>query len=164
MTSQSTLMVLSFKNFKSTACLNDRPINLWISIVLPLCFPRADSLFILLCVDLGSIPYSAVIQPSLDPRIHLGTPFSMVAVQMTCVSPNLTNAEPSACLFTPISISIGLIWFSCLLLILVMDILYLFKWFYNSEREENLLWKIFYIYRHYFCWSRVAQTWAHYQT
>ena len=48
---------------RSTIDLKLRPINLCISCVLPDCFPFAASLSILVFVDLGSIPYSAVTQP-----------------------------------------------------------------------------------------------------
>ena len=37
--------------------------------------------------------------------IHFGTLSSIVAVQITCVSPHLMEQDPSACLFTLISIA-----------------------------------------------------------
>lgn len=50
------------------------------------------------------MPYSAVIQPLPVFFIQPGTFSSTVAVHRTCVSPNFTSAEPSACLATPVSI------------------------------------------------------------
>jgi len=47
-------------------------------------------------VERGSMPYSAVIQPLPSPRRNGGTLFSTEAVQITLVSPNSTNTEPSA--------------------------------------------------------------------
>ena len=64
-----------------------------------------DSLLILSEVDLGSIPYSAVTQPVPEFLNQGGTLFSTDAVHNTCVSPNFTKHDPSACFETPISIS-----------------------------------------------------------
>ena len=47
-------------------------------------------------VERGSMPYSAVIQPSPLPRRKPGTRFSTLAVHSTRVSPKLTSTEPSA--------------------------------------------------------------------
>ena len=49
-------------------------------------------------VERGSIPYSAVIQPSPWPFRNGGTRSSTLTVQMTFVSPTSMRAEPSACL------------------------------------------------------------------
>src|SRR5690606_13332078 len=54
-------------------------------------------------VERGSMPYSAVTQPLPELRSHEGTFSSRLAVQRTCVSPNLTRHEPSACLEMPLS-------------------------------------------------------------
>ena len=48
------------------------------------------------CVDLGSMPYSAVTQPSPEPRLCGGTLSSTEAVHSTWVSPNAMSTEPSA--------------------------------------------------------------------
>jgi hypothetical protein len=48
------------------------------------------------CVERGSMPYSAVIQPSPLPRRKDGTPSSTLAVMSTRVSPNSTSTDPSA--------------------------------------------------------------------
>jgi hypothetical protein len=58
-------------------------------------------------VDAGSIPYSAVTQPRPDPISHLGTPFSIDAVQITFVSPTEISAEPVAGATKPGSIVVG---------------------------------------------------------
>jgi hypothetical protein len=52
-------------------------------------------------VERGSMPYSAVTQPLPELRIQPGTFSSRLAVHSTCVSPNFTRQEPSACLDTP---------------------------------------------------------------
>ena len=62
-TSQSMVIVLSPNFSKSTAVLRALPISLCISIVLPVNFPLADSLWFLSPVALGIIEYSAVSQP-----------------------------------------------------------------------------------------------------
>ena len=51
-------------------------------------------------VERGSMPYSAVTQPLPELRIQPGTFSSRLAVHSTCVSPNLTRHEPSACFDT----------------------------------------------------------------
>ena len=48
-------------------------------------------------VERGSMPYSAVTQPSPLPRRKPGTRFSTLAVHSTRVSPKLISTEPSAC-------------------------------------------------------------------
>jgi len=70
----------------------------WISWVRPVCRPRAASRAVRVCVARGSMPYSAVIQPWPLPRRNGGTVSSTLAVHSTCVSPNSTSTEPSACL------------------------------------------------------------------
>jgi hypothetical protein len=49
-------------------------------------------------VERGNMPYSAVTQPLPLPRKKPGTELSIEAVQITRVSPNSINTEPSACL------------------------------------------------------------------
>ena len=49
-------------------------------------------------VERGSMPYSAVSQPCPLPFKKAGTLSSMLAVQMTLVSPHSISTEPSACL------------------------------------------------------------------
>jgi hypothetical protein len=55
-------------------------------------------------VDLGNIPYSPVTQPLPLPRKKEGALSSSVAVQRTCVSPNLMKHDPSAYFEKPSSI------------------------------------------------------------
>ena len=52
-------------------------------------------------VDLGSMPYSAVIQPSPLPLRNDGTPDSTLTVQITFVWPKLMSADPSAWALNP---------------------------------------------------------------
>ena len=47
-------------------------------------------------VDAGSMPYSAVTQPSPDPVRQRGTPSWIDAVQITRVPPHAIRAEPVA--------------------------------------------------------------------
>ncbi len=47
-------------------------------------------------VDLGSMAYSAVTQPSPESRRQRGTEVCTVAAQSTRVPPNSTSTEPSA--------------------------------------------------------------------
>jgi hypothetical protein len=60
--------------------------------------PRAASRSMRLWVERGSMPYSAVSQPCPLPRKKPGTLSSMLAVQITLVSPHSIRTEPSACL------------------------------------------------------------------
>ena len=85
----------------STTERRDRPISRWISWVRPDCLPRAASRSVLVWVERGSMPYSAVTQPLPPPLSHPGTRSSIVAAQSTWVSPNRTRQEPSACLANP---------------------------------------------------------------
>ena len=63
----------------------------------PLCLPRAASRSLRVCVARGSMPYSAVTQPSPLPRLRNGGTFSStLAVHSTRVSPNSISTEPSA--------------------------------------------------------------------
>ena len=95
-TSQSSVTVRSPRARRSTAARSERPIRRWISSVRPLCLPRAASRAERVWVARGSIPYSAVTQPSPLPRMNDGTPSSTLAVTSTRVSPNSTSTEPSA--------------------------------------------------------------------
>ena len=67
----------------------------------PPCLPEAASRRMRSPVERGSMPYSAVTQPLPELRSQAGTFSSRLAVHSTCVSPNLTRQEPSACLETP---------------------------------------------------------------
>ena len=62
---------------------SERPIRRWISCVRPLCLPRAASRSLRVWVARGSMPYSAVTQPSPLPRLCGGTLSSTDAVQST---------------------------------------------------------------------------------
>ncbi|MNT21760.1 hypothetical protein D3C72_1571080 [compost metagenome] len=76
---------------------SERPISRWISCVRPPCLPAAASRFMRSPVARGSMPYSAVTQPLPLLRSHGGVFSSRLAVTSTCVSPNFTRQEPSAC-------------------------------------------------------------------
>ena len=65
-------------------------------------------------VDLGNIPYSAVTQPKPEFLKNGGTFSSMVAVQITWVSPHFIRHEPSECLVMCVSIETFLISFKLL--------------------------------------------------
>ena len=106
-TSQSIRTCRSPRAFVSVTALKDLPISRCISSVRPLCFPLAASRSVRVCVDLGSMPYSAVIQPIPWPLKNGGTRSSTVAVQSTCVSPNLIKQDPSAYFENPISAETG---------------------------------------------------------
>lgn len=83
---------------RSTTARRARPIRRWISIVRPEIFPLDDSLIFLVSVARGSMEYSAVIQPFPLFRMNGGTRSSMLALQMTFVSPTVISTEPSGCL------------------------------------------------------------------
>src|SRR3954463_1640394 len=102
-TSQSSVSVLVPSAAVSTAARSDRPISRWISIVRPLCFPLAASRADRVCVDLGSIPYSAVTHPTPFPIRWGGTFSSTEHVTSTLVLPNSTWADPSAWMETPVT-------------------------------------------------------------
>src|SRR6188474_134380 len=106
-TSQSRVTVRSPSARRSTTARNERPISRWISSVRPPCLPRAASRGDRECVARGSMPYSAVTQPSPRPRRKDGTPSSALAVTSTRVSPNSTSTDPSACRVYPRVIRIG---------------------------------------------------------
>ena len=73
-----------------------RPTRRWISCVRPDCLPSAASRRVRVCVERGSMPYSAVSQPCPVPLRNGGTPSSTLAVHSTCVSPTAISTEPSA--------------------------------------------------------------------
>jgi hypothetical protein len=97
-TSQSSEMVRSPRAFRSNTARSDRPIRRWISCVRPLCLPLAASRSLRVWVARGSMPYSAVTQPSPLPRLCGGTFSSTEAVHSTLVWPNSISTEPSACM------------------------------------------------------------------
>ena len=100
-TSQSTVICTSPSAFMSTTERSERPIRRWISSVRPPWRPDEASRRIRSPVERGSMPYSAVTQPLPELRIQPGTFSSRLAVHITCVSPNFTRHEPSACFDTP---------------------------------------------------------------
>jgi hypothetical protein len=69
----------------------------WISCVRPPTLPRAASRSERVCVERGSMPYSAVTQPRPLLRRKGGTPSCTEAAHSTRVAPKAINAEPSAC-------------------------------------------------------------------
>ena len=91
MTSQSTVIWRGPSARVSTAARRERPIGRWISCPRP---PAARPERV--CVERGNIAYSAVTQPLPLPSRNGGTFSSTDAVQMTCVSPKATSADPSA--------------------------------------------------------------------
>ena len=95
-TSQSTVMVISPMALRSTTARRLRPIRRWISWVRPDCLPRAASRSPRVWVARGSMPYSAVTQPSPLPRRKGGTRPSTDAVHSTSVPPMRMRQEPSA--------------------------------------------------------------------
>ncbi|CFW39956.1 Uncharacterised protein [Bordetella pertussis] len=95
-TSQSRCRVRSPSRRRSNTARRLRPIRRWISWVRPLCLPRAASRSPRVCVARGSMPYSAVTQPSPRPFRNGGTFSSTLAVHSTCVLPARTSTEPSA--------------------------------------------------------------------
>ena len=95
-TSQSSWMVRSPSALRSNTARMERPIRRWISWVRPLCLPRAASRSLRVWVERGSMPYSAVTQPSPLPRLCGGTFSSTEAVHSTRVLPNSISTEPSA--------------------------------------------------------------------
>ena len=110
MTSQSIQIVRSPSASRSTTPRSERPINLWISMVRPPCRPRVASRAARVSVARGIMAYSLVIQPRPVPFRKLGTPSSIDAVQITCVSPSRIRAEPSALEMNWGIISIRRIW------------------------------------------------------
>ena len=100
-TSQSTVICRSPSAGRSTTARRVRPIRRWISSVRPPCLPADASRRVRSWVARGSMPYSAVTQPRPWPLSQGGRRSSSVAVTSTCVSPNFTKQEPSACFTTP---------------------------------------------------------------
>ena len=86
-TSQSMCRVRSPSFFRSTTARRLRPIRRWISWVRPDCLPRAASRSLRVWVERGSMPYSAVTQPSPLPFLCGGILSSTLAVHSTRVSP-----------------------------------------------------------------------------
>ena len=76
-------MVRSPSFFRSNTARMERPIRRWISCVRPLCLPRAASRSLRVWVARGSMPYSAVTQPSPLPFLCGGTFSSTEAVHST---------------------------------------------------------------------------------
>jgi hypothetical protein len=103
-------MVRSPSFFRSNTARSDRPIRRWISCVRPLCLPRAASRSPRVWVARGSIPYSAVTQPSPLPRLCGGTFSSTDAVHSTRVLPNSISTEPSAWMVKPRVMRTGRSW------------------------------------------------------
>ena len=99
-TSQSTMILRSPNFSKSTTARKERPIRRWISIVLPESFPLLLSLRFLVLVARGSILYSAVTHPVPVSLKKGGTEFSIVAEQITVVSPKRITTDPSGYLKT----------------------------------------------------------------
>ena len=84
---------------------SDRPTNRWISCVRPPILVR--SRWVRSVVARGNMAYSAETQPTPLPLRNGGTRFSIVAVQITLVSPISMSAEPSAGLIIPVVIFTG---------------------------------------------------------
>src|SRR3990172_4995342 len=100
-TSQSTVIVLSPREARSTPARSDLPISRWISCVRPWTLPVRPSRWLRVSVARGSIAYSAVTHPFPDPRRKGGTRSSTEAAQITFVSPSSNSTDPSACFCTP---------------------------------------------------------------
>ncbi len=96
MTSQSMSTCRSPRHGRSHTLRRARPIRRCISCVRPLTRPVMLSRAIRTGLDRGSIPYSAVTQPSFCPLRNRGTRSSTVAVHRTFVRPISTSADPSA--------------------------------------------------------------------
>ena len=90
------MMVLSPSALGSMQARKDLPTSLEISWVRPPSRPLTDSRSLRVLVDLGSIAYSAVTQPSPLPRRQRGSSSVTLAAQSTRVAPNSTSTEPSA--------------------------------------------------------------------
>ncbi len=106
-TSQSTVICRSPSATRSMPARKLRPISRWISWVRPDCLPAAASRRVRVVVERGSMPYSAVTQPSPVLRRNGGTVSSTLAVQSTWVSPMRIRQEPSAWRVTPVSMLTG---------------------------------------------------------
>ena len=79
----------------------------WISWVRPEAPPRETSRWERVVVARGSMPYSAVTQPSPLPLRNGGTRSSTLTVHTTRVSPTSIRQEPSACLLNRVVILTG---------------------------------------------------------
>ena len=95
-TSQSMVTWRSPRSAVSVMARRLRPMSRWISCVRPDCLPLAASREPRVCVARGSMPYSAVTQPTPLPLRKGGTFSSTLAVQSTLVCPISTSTEPSA--------------------------------------------------------------------
>ena len=80
----------------------------WISWDRPLIRPASLSREVRVLVERGSIEYSAVTQPLPCPRRKAGTRSSSEAAQRTRVLPTSIRAEPSAYLWNPGVMVVGL--------------------------------------------------------
>ena len=100
-TSQSSVIWRSPSTLRSTTVRRLRPMSRWISMVRPEGRPVVISRRVRSCVARGSMLYSAVTQPRPWPLSQGGARSSRLAAQSTCVSPNFTKQEPSACFSTP---------------------------------------------------------------
>ena len=98
-TSQSTQIVRGPSFSRSITARSERPIKRWISTLRPSRRPFAASRGFRVCVEYGSIEYSAVSQPPVTPCsfIQRGTTSSIVTPQITRVCPIETSTEPLAC-------------------------------------------------------------------
>ncbi|MNX44492.1 hypothetical protein D3C86_749800 [compost metagenome] len=109
-TSQSRWMVRSPKAARSNTARIERPMRRWISCVRPVCLPLAASRLLRVWVARGSMPYSAVTQPSPLPFLCGGTFSSTEAVHSTRVWPNSMSTEPSAWMVKPRVMRTGRSW------------------------------------------------------
>src|SRR5574343_695398 len=109
-TSQSRVMVRSPRADRSNTARSERPIRRWISCVRPVCLPLAASRALRVWVARGSMPYSAVTQPSPEPFLCGGTRSSTEAVHSTRVWPNSISTEPSAWRVKPRVMRTGRSW------------------------------------------------------
>src|SRR5438874_4275769 len=98
-TSQSTQIVRGPSFSRSITARSERPIKRWISTLRPSRRPFAASRGFRVCVEYGSIEYSAVSQPPVTPCsfIQRGTASSIVTPHITRVCPIETSTEPLAC-------------------------------------------------------------------
>src|SRR5258708_8809962 len=93
-TSQSIMIEFSPSAFKSMQARSDLPMSREISCVRPPMRPLTDSRSLRVLVALGSIAYSAVIQPRPLPRPQRGTSSSALAPQTTRAHPHSMTADP----------------------------------------------------------------------
>src|SRR5689334_19363066 len=103
-------MVFSPSWDRSIAARRLRPISRLISCVRPPMRPRTDSRSERVCVERGSIAYSAVTQPRPEPLRQRGTPSVALAATSTRVPPNSMRHEPSAWSSQPRVIETGRSW------------------------------------------------------